>query len=229
MKHPTILALLLLALTFATPSLNQAAEPAHNFAQWDKEIAAFAEADKVSPPPKGALLFTGSSTIRKWTTLAQDFPKEQVINRGFGGSEILDVTHFAGQIIFPYAPRMILLRSGGNDLHNGKSPAQVFADFKELVATVHAKLPETIVVFISNSPSVLRKSEAGVTQELNALVEAWIKKTPGTAYLEASTLSLGPDGQPRPDLFVEDKLHFNAEGYRLLADRVRAFLAKQAP
>src|SRR5262249_31053266 len=117
------------------------AEGGHDFAKWEKEIAAFEQSDHTNPPPKGALLFIGSSTIRLWKSLAQDFPEQRVINRGFGGSEILDATHFAERIVFPCEPRMIFLRAGGNDLNAGKSPEQVFADFKAFVTRIHGKLP----------------------------------------------------------------------------------------
>ena len=62
------------------------------FAKWEKEIGAFEAADRTNPPPKGALLFIGSSTIRMWKTLAQDLPGHTTINRGFGGSQIVDST-----------------------------------------------------------------------------------------------------------------------------------------
>ena len=103
--------------------------------------------------PKAALLFIGSSTIRGWKTLAQDFPDHKVINRGFGGSQIVDSTHFADRLIFPHEPKMILLRAGGNDIHAGKSAEQVFRDFQDFVAKVHSKLPETDIVFIGLSPA----------------------------------------------------------------------------
>ena len=58
-------------------------------------------------PPKGAILFIGSSSIRKWNTLADDFPDRKVINRGFGGSHIIDSVHFADRIVWPYEPPSI--------------------------------------------------------------------------------------------------------------------------
>src|SRR5262245_27055550 len=134
----------------------QAAPPARDFSQWDKDIAAFEAADRTSPPPKDAILFVGSSTIVRWNTLQEDFPNQRVINRGFGGNQIVDSTHFADRMIFPYRPRLIFLRAGGNDLHSGKSPEQVFQDFKDFVATIHAKLPKTEIVYISLAPSIAR-------------------------------------------------------------------------
>lgn len=198
----------------------------HNFAQWEKEIAAYEQADRTNPPPKGGLLFIGSSTIRLWKTLAEDFPGQPVINRGFGGSEIEDSTHFAERIIFPYQPKMIFLRAGTNDIHAGKSAQQVFADFKDFVTTVHARLPETEIVFTSLSPSIARWTEAGESRVLNALVKQYARQTPRVSYLETYDISLGPDGKPRPELFVADKLHFSAEGYKLLAARVRPYLPR---
>jgi len=198
----------------------------HNFAKWENEITGFEHQDATNPPPKGAVLFIGSSTVRLWRTLAQDFPEHHVINRGFGGSEILDSTHFAERIIFPYEPRAIFLRAGGNDINAGRRPEQVFDDFKEFVAKVHAKLPKTEILFISLSPSVSRWKNAEKEKTLNTLVEAFAKQAPRVKYIETYAMSLGPDGQPRPELFIADQLHFNADGYKLLAERVRPFLPK---
>jgi hypothetical protein len=212
------LAVSILVLLFR-PALGT--ETNHNFAQWEKDITAFEQSDTTNPPPKNAVEFIGSSTIARWKTLAQDFPGQPVYNRGFGGSEIVDSTHFAPRIVFPYAPRMIVFRAGGNDLAAGKSPEQVFADFQEFITVVHAKLPETEIVFISWNPTPSRWKQHEQEQALNRLVENFAHQTPHLKYIETYDLPLGVDGRPRPELFVADQLHFNAEGYRLLTERVR--------
>jgi lysophospholipase L1-like esterase len=200
------------------------AESGHNFAQWENEVAAYEAQDLASPPPKGALLFAGSSTIRMWTTLAADFPGHTVINRGFGGTEIVDSTHFADRLIFPHAPKVIYFRAGGNDLHNGKAPAQVFADFQEFVAIIHARLPVTVIWFIGWNPSIARLKETSALHELNTLVKDYCAGNPLVHYLDAETVSLDDAGQVRPELFRADMLHFNAAGYKLLAERVRPYV-----
>jgi lysophospholipase L1-like esterase len=203
-----------------------AAETNHNFAIWEKAISAYEQVDATNPPPKGAIEFIGSSTIVLWQALAQDFPGQPVFNRGFGGSQIVDATHFAPRVIFPYAPRMIFLRAGGNDLWAGKPPEQVFADFKEFAETVHARLPETRIVFISLCPTPSRWKQHEKEKTLNALAGDYIRGKPFLQYIETYDLPLDAAGQPRPELFRPDQLHFNAAGYKLLADRVRPFLPK---
>ena len=200
------------------------AETNHNFAVWEKAISAFEHMDATNPPPKGAIEFVGSSTIARWKTLAQDFAGQPVFNRGFGGSEIVDSTHFADRIIFPYSPRKIFFRAGGNDLANGKSPEQVFADYQEFVALVHAKLPETQIFFISWNPTPLRWKQHEAEKALNTLVADFIRDKPYLKYIEAYDLPLDARGRPRPELFVWDHLHFNAAGYQLLAARVRPWV-----
>lgn len=200
--------------------------PAHNFARWEKEIAAYEAAERTNPPPKGGILFTGSSTIRLWRTLAADFPDARVINRGFGGCEIVDCTHFADRLIFPHEPRQIVLRAGGNDLHAGRLPRQVSLDFAEFVRVVHARLPRTEILFIGLNPAPARWSEGDKTRELNRLIRTMALDMPRVGYIDADDISLTPDGKARPELFVKDRLHFSPEGYKLLADRVRPFLSR---
>jgi lysophospholipase L1-like esterase len=202
------------------------ADATHDFNKYEKEISAFEEADRAAPPPKGAILFTGASHIRRWTTLAQDFPQVQVINRGFGGSDIRDATHFASRIIFPYAPKAIYFRAGGNELWNGRrSVDDAFGDFKDFVAVVHSKYPETDIVFISNVRSIARAKQAEKERALNTLIADFIRGKKHLRYIDVYDLMVNTDGRLRPECFVEDGLHFSPVGYKLLAARVSADLA----
>jgi lysophospholipase L1-like esterase len=214
------------ALLLLSPYPSRGAESVHDFSRWEKEITAFEAKDKTDPPPTGALLFIGSSTIRLWDTLAQDFPDQKIINRGFGGSQIVDATHFADRVIFPCQPKAVFLRAGGNDLWAGKSAEEVFGDFKDFVTKVHSKLPKIEIYYISLSPSISRFSQANKEKNLNELVKEFIGKKKGLKYIETYDLPLGSDGKPREELFRADKLHFNKEGYKLLTERVRQFLPK---
>ncbi len=196
----------------------------HNFSQWEKEIAAYEAADRTNPPPKGAVLFVGSSTIRMWKSLATDFPDHAVVNRGFGGSEIADSTHFADRIVVPYEPAQIFLRAGGNDIHAGRSPEEVAADFEEFVRTVRERLPHAEIVYICFSPAPSRWGENSRLLDLNRRIHTVARHMHHVRYLDAYNISLTRDGKARPELFLADQLHFNAEGYKLLADRVRPYL-----
>jgi lysophospholipase L1-like esterase len=200
------------------------AAPQHDFARWEKAIAAYEASDRTNPPPKGAALFIGSSTILLWKTLATDFPDHKVINRGFGGSEIVDATHFANRIIFPYEPKQIFLRSGGNDIHGGRLPEQVAADFVNFVFAVRERLPNAEIVYIAVNPAPARWGENDKYRALNQTIREQAVNMPRVSFVDAYDVSLTSDGRGRPELFVADKLHFNAHGYKLLAERVRPYL-----
>lgn len=192
-----------------------AAASPHAGKQWEPEIAAFEQRDRESPPAKGAILFIGSSSIRLWSTLAEDFPRHRVLNRGFGGSQITDSTHFAEQIIFPYEPRLIVLYSGGNDINAGKSPEQVFADFKEFVAAVRARLPDVEIAYISIAGNPARWAQVEKVKAANALIAGFVKEATGIKFIDVFSAMLGEDGLPRPEIFSDDRLHMNPAGYRI--------------
>ena len=198
--------------------------PASPSAKFEKEIAAFEAADRKSPPPDGAVLFIGDSGIKKWTTLAADFPDQKVINRGFGGSHMADAIYFADRIVIPYKPRLIVIREGGNDLTVGVTPEQLLAQFKSFVGIVHAKLPDTRIAFFSLNPNPARWNQADKRKRANAMIQAYVASEANLDFINVWDEFLGPDGNPREDLFVKDRMHNNAEGYKLYADAVRPHL-----
>jgi len=198
------------------------AQTSTNSARWEPEISAFEAVDRTNPPPRNAILFIGSSAFRLWETMARDFPGKQVINRCFDGSEIPDSTAFAERIIFPYHPRMILLYAGDNDLARGRTPDQVVADYMNLVRTVQARLPQTRIAFVSIKPSLARWEFKEEIIEVNRRVAAI--KGDGLVFIDVFSLMLGPDGNPREDLFLPDRLHPNEKGYELWASLIKPYL-----
>jgi lysophospholipase L1-like esterase len=198
--------------------------PIQNHEQWEKEIAAFEASDRERHASIGGVLFIGSSSIRLWTTLGQDFPNQPVLNRGFGGSRIADSTHFASRIVFPYKPRLIVMYAGGNDLNDGNTPEDVLTDFQAFVDAVRRGLPATRIAYISIAGNPARWSQVDRVKKANALIEAYTKQTPNMAFIDIFPHMLGPDGQPRPELFVADRLHMSPAGYAIWKRIVGPFL-----
>ncbi|HEX7087523.1 MAG TPA: SGNH/GDSL hydrolase family protein [Vicinamibacterales bacterium] len=227
MRQATAAPLLLLVLLLLAPGRAGAGQQAFapgDPARWEADIRAFEEADRTSPPPRGGTLFIGSSSIRLWKTLASDFPDRPVINRGFGGSQLSDAVHFFDRIVLPYRPRQIVLYAGSNDIAAGEPPEQVAADFREFVARVRRALPGTPVAFIAIAPNEARWSLMSKFTTANELVRQFTMADATLSFIDVVPHMLGADGRPKPELYVDDRLHMNANGYELWTRIVRPYL-----
>ncbi len=225
-RCPVLAAALMLAACGLAATAKEPALPIANPdpARFASEIAAFEAWDRQNTAPQNAILFVGSSSIRMWQT-AECFPDLAVINRGFGGSHASDVNHFAERIVLKYAPRTIVFYAGDNDIADGKSPEQVAGDFERFVEIVHAKIPDTEIIYLPVKPSLARWRLWLEMQATNALVQEFIRGQQQLAYVHTATPMLGSDGQPRPELFLDDGLHMNAQGYKIWSDLLRDKLA----
>jgi len=192
--------------------------------RWESAIAAFEAEDKLAPPPKDAVVFIGSSSIRLWD-LKQSFPDLVALNRGFGGSQMSDAVKYAHRIVTPYKPRLIVLYEGDNDLNAGKSPQQVVADFDEFLKVVRTELPTTTLVVIGMKPSPSRWKLIEQQRETNRLLAERCAKDGKARFLDVEQPMLGSDGQPKPEIFRADKLHLNDEGYKIWNELLRPLLA----
>jgi lysophospholipase L1-like esterase len=191
--------------------------------RWEKDIAAFEAADKMSPPRKGGIVFVGSSTIRRWDT-ASYFPDVTIINRGFGGSDMVDAVRYVDRIVIPYEPRLVVVYSGDNDISSGWTSEDVAIQFERFTRAVHAKLPQTRILLIAVKPSLLRWTQIDRMRMANTIMRAYCERDDRLAFIDFDTLMLGWDEKPRRELFVEDGLHLSPQGYQLWSAVLRPWL-----
>lgn len=193
---------------------------------WQKEIAAFAETDKKQFPKQKGAVFVGSSSIRGWRSLQNDFPGLNVLNRGFGGSHLEDVNHYFAEIVLPYKPKLIVLYAGENDLVAGKSVETVVADYKQFVALTSKNLPKTRLIFVSIKPSPARWQFRNKFEQANSLIKAETEKDKQFLFVDVWTKMLDEKGEPRAELFLGDKIHMKPEGYKIWRETLAPFVEK---
>lgn len=185
---------------------------------WEKEISTFAETDRRQTPPREAVLFVGSSSFYRWSTIREDFPQIDLINRGFGGSRLEDVNYYAPQIVVPYKPRIIVLYAGENDIAEGLTAADVLAEVRRFIAIVKKSLPKTRVLFISIKPSPLRWSFWPEMRRANELITAELSGEKKIRFVDVASAMLDKSGEPIRSIYDSDTLHLNGQGYAIWRD-----------
>jgi lysophospholipase L1-like esterase len=192
--------------------------------RWEESLAAFAAADLKNAPSPGSVLFVGSSSIRLWDNLEEQFEDARVLKRGFGGSRLTDCVKHLDRLVITYQPRLVMLYAGDNDLAEGGSPEEVLERVKAFADGVHGRLPETQVTFISIKPSPARRALIHKARAANELVRAYAETHPRVDYIDVFTPMLAADGAPRAELFRKDALHLNDQGYALWRKIISPFV-----
>jgi len=200
---------------------------AQNQTYWS-EIRAFRIQDSIHPMPDEQIVFTGSSSIRLWKTINQDFPGYLILNRGFGGSSIPDVIQFIDQVVIRYHPRQVVLYCGENDLAadstvTGKT---VLKRFKSLQKIIHGILPRCNIVFISLKPSPSRAHLLDKMVDANRRIKKFIRKKSYLAYADIVPPMLDAQGKAREELFIGERLHMNEQGYAIWKTVLAPYLIK---
>ena len=202
----------------ASAAIRQAAAPAPPAApaadRWAKEIAAFEQDDSKNPFAPGGIVFVGSSSVRLWD-LASAFPGRRALNRGFGGTQVIDSVNHVERLVLRHKPATVVFYAGDNDLASKRTPQQVDEDFRTFVAKVHAALPQTRIAFVGIKPSLARWALIEQVRDANRRVRAFCDSDDRLGFIDVDGPMLGWDGKPRADLFVKDGLHLSAKGYAL--------------
>lgn len=205
----------------------QPVAPSPDPVRFEKDVAAFEAEDRTSPPPPAPVLFVGSSSIRYWDVAAA-FPTLKTVRRGYGGSHVTDTLHFADRLIFRYAPSLVVFYAGDADVAAGKGARQIAEDTARLVARIHERLPATPVVVIGTKPSPLHWPHIATIREANRIVRTWLAADPLAAFVDVDAALIGPDGQPRPEFYTDNRLNLNARGYEAWTAAARPAIERLA-
>ncbi|MFZ4764259.1 MAG: GDSL-type esterase/lipase family protein [Roseimicrobium sp.] len=185
-------------------------------ARFAKDIAKFDAEDAAKPKAQGGIVFTGSSSIRKWP-VQEAFPDLPVLNRGFGGSVANDLVVYAEKLALRYAPKLLVVYTGGNDLHAKLSPVDVLADYTKFLSLVHERLPSTRVLVQAVRTGPVRLAELELAEKLNGLLKGWCQDKPWIRWCEVPATLVKAGNAPRDEFYLKDRLHLNADGYKLWA------------
>jgi lysophospholipase L1-like esterase len=185
--------------------------------QYYKEVQQFKKQDSLTPPPKDPVLFIGSSSFTKWKDVQDYFPGVPIVNRGFGGSRLLDVIHYASDVIFPYTPRKVVIYAGENDIaySDAVTTQQVLNRFKSLFYLIRGVYESVPVVYVSIKPSIARKQMMPRMKAANTAIKKFLDKERNTTFVNVYDKMLLPGGIPDPSNLIEDSLHMNAKGYAI--------------
>lgn len=195
---------------------------------WEKDIRRFEHLDSVENHPDNAVLFAGSSSIRLWSTLESDMAPYPVIQRGYGGAKLTDFSVFAARIIYPHPCRAIVLFVA-NDITGSeadKTPEEVRDLFLNVLSTVRVKFPGTPVFWIAITPTGLRWKAWPQIEKANMLIQEACKKQNNTYFISTKDVFLNSSGLPKDELFRQDRLHLNENGYAVWTSVIRKELER---
>jgi lysophospholipase L1-like esterase len=192
--------------------------------RFESEILAYEQQDLLSPPPKGAIVVTGSSTIVRWTSIRDDLAPLEIIPRGFGGSTADDLDYYLERIVLVYEPRAVVIYEGDNDIAQGWTPQYVATRISQIAGRISARFPSARVYIISIKPSWSRWGVWPQMQQANQLLADFCASDPRYQYIDTASALLGADGFPRTEYYASDTLHLSAAGYTVWAGVVRPVL-----
>jgi lysophospholipase L1-like esterase len=193
------------------------------------DIRKFKESDKISPPPAQAIVFAGSSSFTMWTDVQDYFPGYVIVNRGFGGSTLLDQIRFANDIILPYFPCQIVIYCGENDLaaSDTVTPGMVVERFRQLFGHIRSVLPEVKITYVSMKPSPSRWHLSQKMIEANFNIWLFIESEDNANFVNIWDKMLNESNMPDSSLFLDDMLHMNASGYKIWQKAIEPVLIKK--
>ncbi len=172
---------------------------------------------------KGTVLFTGSSSIRMWEDLHRRFPRQNILNTGFGGSQASDLLYYLKPLVLAYQPKKVFIYEGDNDLAEGKRVGQVLKVLEQISERIRKDYPDVSIVLISAKPSISRWGLRGKYKRLNKKLQRWASRHAHLDFADVWNPML-TDKKLNTSLFIADGLHMNTSGYDIWEDALKPFI-----
>jgi len=194
----------------------------------NKYTAEVAKFGALPVPQSGGVLLVGSSNFRKWTNAVSDLAPLPVTNRAFGGSQTSHQLMFFDQVVPPCRPGLVVWYCGSNDIKGKKDAASILGRTEEWISRVKQMDSAAAVLLVSviRAPQKHRDAQIDVVDAVNRGYEEIARTKEGVFYVDVNPALQSPTGESRAELYVEDGLHLNVEGYRQMTTLLRPAIEK---
>ena len=199
---------------------------AQDIQTFESEILAFEREDAKNGHQEDFILFTGSSSIRLWHSIEQDMKGFEILNRGFGGSTLLELNHYWSRITGNHQPDIVVVYCGENDIAQGRSVGETVEAFEAFIALYKKTYPEVPLVYVAMKPSLDRWHLWEQYQQADKQIRKIIGATEKATFIDLSQ-SMFRKGTLKEDIFIEDGLHMNVKGYKGWRKQLRPLLKRQ--
>ena len=196
--------------------------------RYQKDITNYQKENKRLKDLSCDVLFLGSSSINLWDTIYEDFAPLKRIRRSYGGATLRDMIYNYNTIAKGYTPKSIVLYVE-NDLGNhkeGVNAVKCFDLFRIFIDKLKKDYPNTPLIVVSLKPSQHKADQLKDQLLVNALLEE-NATAQGYTYIDITKVMYDEAGNLRTDIFKEDNLHMNAEGYKLWTAILKPLLIKK--
>ncbi len=224
-----IFSILLLFISCSAPREQLANKDLASVKYFAKEINDLDSLNKVQPDPEQAILFTGSSSIKLWSTIKEDMAPYTVIQRGFGGSKIEDLAYYLQRIVYPHKFRAIAIFCGTNNITgNGREMSEdsIMHWVANIDRQIRHKFPGTPIFWIAVTPVPSRASVLDKVMIHNGRMAEYCAGRKNTFLINTVPAYLDQEGKAIPRYFIQDMLHQNHDGYRVWADIIKMELGR---
>lgn len=173
---------------------------------------------------KDRIVFTGSSSVRFWLNLSEYYPKHQIINTGFGGSQMSDLLYYLDDAVLRFVPNKVFIYEGDNDIFAKQSISTIMKNTKSVVQKIEKQYPNCEVILISAKPSIARWNLKTEYEALNVAFKDYAAKKKNRSFANVWDIMLDEEGEVLKDIFIQDGLHMNKEGYALWDKIIHPFM-----
>lgn len=163
----------------------------------------------------GATVVTGSSTIKMWRSLPEIRPEEAVLNTGFGGSKAADLERYLFPLVLKFDPKRVFIYEGDNDIWAGVEPEEILASLDRIVTRIQLAAPNTKIYLIGAKPSPSRWAKKDLYLFFNQRLEKYSQRKEGVSFIDTWGSLTDSEGNARPELYIQDQLHLNPDGYAI--------------
>jgi lysophospholipase L1-like esterase len=215
--------------SFAQESDKTKAQAAHERAleKFEEAIKSYEKQDESEVASKNTILFLGSSSIRLWESMAEDLKPWPVVRRGYGGAKFSDLAVFAPRLLKAHHPRAVVIYVGNDITGNAvedKSPEEVVQLFESVAATIRNQHAPAEIFLIAITPAPKRFEVWPKTKEANTKLKQACERGERMHFIETESKYLTSSGEPKPELYRDDRLHQNSDGYKIWSSIIRSAL-----